>query len=90
MRFRSVALALGLCLLASAALADPQTAAALRDRALNDNTAWDLLQSLTSEIGPRPTGSPAAARARDWAIARMTALGFTKVVIETAHAVRFE
>ena len=82
MRFRGVAFGLGLCLAASAALADPQTAAALRDRALNDNTAWDLLQSLTSEIGPRPTGSPAAARARDWAIARMTALGFTKVHAE--------
>jgi Zn-dependent M28 family amino/carboxypeptidase len=82
MHFRGVAFGLGLCLAASAALADPQTAAALRDKALADDTAWTLLQSLTSEIGPRPAGSPAAARARDWAVARMTALGFTNVHVE--------
>ena len=82
MRFRGGIFGLSLCLVAPAALADPQTAAALRDRALTDNTAWDLLQSLTSEIGPRPTGSPAATRARDWAMARMTALGFTNVHAE--------
>lgn len=82
MQIRGAILGLGLCFAASAALADPQTAAALRDRALNDATAWNLLESLTSEIGPRPTGSPAAARARDWGVARMTALGFTNVHVE--------
>jgi Zn-dependent M28 family amino/carboxypeptidase len=82
MHFRGVAFGLGLCLAASAALADPQTAAALRDKALADNTAWNLLESLTSEIGPRPVGSPAAARARDWGVAKLNALGFTNVHVE--------
>jgi len=60
-------------------------AAALRDKALADGVAWSLVESLTTEIGPRPTGSPAAARARDWAMARLAALGFQNV-----HAEPFE
>ena len=82
MRFRGVILGLGLCLAAPAALAEPQSAAALRDWALDDGTAWTLLESLTSEIGPRPAGTPAAARARDWAVAHMKTLGFTNVHAE--------
>ena len=72
----------GLFLAASAAWADPQKAAQLRDTALRDDTAWSLLESLTTEIGPRPAGSPAAARARDWAVAKLTALGFANVQVE--------
>jgi hypothetical protein len=59
-----------------------QTAARLRDRALTGSGAYDILESLTTEIGPRPAGSPAIARAKDWAIAKMTALGFTNVHAE--------
>jgi len=73
---------LGLCLAASAAWADPQRAAQLRDQALTDNTAWQVLESLTTEVGPRPAGSPAAARARDWGVAKLTALGFSNVHVE--------
>ena len=73
---------LGLCLAASAAWADPQKAAQLRDQALHDDTAWQVLESLTTEIGPRPAGSPAAARARDWGVAKLTALGFSNVHVE--------
>lgn len=80
MRFRAAFL--GLCLAASAACADPQKAAQLRDAALQDDTAWQVLQSLTSEIGPRPAGSPAAARARDWATAKLGALGFSNIRVE--------
>ncbi|MGB8602617.1 MAG: M20/M25/M40 family metallo-hydrolase, partial [Rhizomicrobium sp.] len=61
---------------------DAATAAHLRDQALADNTAWDVVQSLSYEVGPRPAGSPAAARARDWAIAKLKALGFTNVHAE--------
>jgi Zn-dependent M28 family amino/carboxypeptidase len=67
---------------ATPGLADSAAAVQLRDRALNDNTAWNLLQSLTSEIGPRPAGTPAAARARDWAVAKMMALGFSNIHAE--------
>jgi len=65
-----------------AAAADPVTAVHLRDQALKDDTAWSILESLTTEIGPRPAGSPAAARARDWGVAKLTALGFTNVHVE--------
>ena len=41
---------------ATPGLTDSVTAAQVRDRALNDGTAWSLLESLTSEIGPRPAG----------------------------------
>ena len=64
------------------ALADPATAIKLRDQALADPTAYEILESLTSQIGPRPAGSPAAMRARDWAVAKMKSLGFTNVHVE--------
>jgi hypothetical protein len=80
MRFRAAIL--GFCLAASAAWADPQKAAQLRDAALADGTAWSVLESLTTEIGPRPAGGPAAARARDWGVAKLTALGFANVQVE--------
>jgi Zn-dependent M28 family amino/carboxypeptidase len=57
-------------------------AIALRDQALNDPTAWALLEELTTEIGGRPVGSPAMTRAKDWAIAKMNALGFENVRAE--------
>nr|WP_307347004.1 M20/M25/M40 family metallo-hydrolase [Caulobacter ginsengisoli] len=57
-------------------------AAALRDKALTDTTAWDVLESLTTEIGPRPAGSPAMTRAKDWAVAKFTALGFKNIKVE--------
>ena len=63
-----------------AALAD--TAARVRDRALSGSGAYDILESLTTENGPRPAGSPAFARAKDWAIAKMTSLGFKNVHAE--------
>ncbi|MBT2188401.1 M28 family peptidase [Sphingobium nicotianae] len=47
-----------------------------------DSTAWDIVSGLTTEIGPRLAGSEAEARARDWAKARLTALGFSNVAIE--------
>ena len=68
-------------LLAAPASADPTTAARLRDAALADPTAWNLLQSLT-DMGPRPVGSPAAARARDWGMTQLKALGFANVHVE--------
>ena len=69
-------------LVATPAFADSVTAARLRDQALTDPTAYDVLESLTTEIGPRPVGSPAQVRARDWALAKMKVLGFTNVHAE--------
>lgn len=57
-------------------------AAQVRDRALSGSGAYDILESLTTETGPRPAGSPAFARAKDWALAKMTALGLKNVHAE--------
>lgn len=73
-------------LLPSLALAQPapDQAAALRDQALHGDTlAWELVEGLTTEIGPRQAGTEAEARARDWAVRRLRALGFSNVRVET-------
>jgi hypothetical protein len=58
---------------------DLKHAAALRDRALADGFAWRLLQSLCGEVGARPAGSAADAKAQAWALARMRALSLEDV-----------
>ena len=58
------------------------TAVQLRDRALADDTAWNVVESLTTEVGPRPAGSPAAERAMQWGVAKLKALGFANVHAE--------
>ncbi|WP_152664025.1 M20/M25/M40 family metallo-hydrolase [Sphingomonas sp. SRS2] len=60
----------------------PQEAAKLRDAALTDSLAWEITEGLTTEIGPRFAGSEAEARARDWAVAKLKALGFANVRID--------
>ncbi len=57
-------------------------AAAVRDRALTDSTAWDVAESLTSEVGARMVGSPAMERARDWGVAKLKELGFENIKVE--------
>ena len=79
---RMLILAVVVCISVPAFAGDLKTAAALRDQALGDSTAWNVLESLTTEIGPRPAGSPAALRARDWALAKLRALGFANVHAE--------
>ncbi|MEK7265239.1 MAG: M20/M25/M40 family metallo-hydrolase [Pseudomonadota bacterium] len=55
----------------------------LTEKALADDRAFDVLESLTTEIGPRLGGSEAEARAREWGAAKMKAMGFKNVRIET-------
>ncbi len=55
---------------------------ALRERALHDDTAFAIVESLTTEVGPRMDGSEAEARARVWAVAKLKALGFANVHVE--------
>jgi hypothetical protein len=52
-------------------------------------TAWDIVADLTTEIGQRLDGSPREAAARDWAVQRLTALGFKNVHIEPFPIVGF-
>ena len=58
--------------------------AALRDDALaNDRYAFDITEGLTTEVGQRMAGTAAEARARDWSVAKLRALGFSNVRVET-------
>jgi hypothetical protein len=54
----------------------------LRARALEDRTSWQVVESLTTEVGPRLAGSEADARAVRWAEAKFRALGYDKVWLE--------
>ena len=78
--------ALPLLALAVPAAAPAQNASAqaerLREAALKDDLAWDIVEGLTTEVGPRLAGTEAEARARDWAVRRLRALGFSNVRIE--------
>ena len=57
---------------------------ALRDDALaNDHYAWDITEGLTTEVGQRMAGTAAEARARAWSVARLKAMGFSNVRVET-------
>jgi hypothetical protein len=47
--------------------------------AQNDTLAYEIVEGLTTEIGPRQGGTEAEQRARDWAVARLTQLGFANV-----------
>jgi carboxypeptidase Q len=63
-------------------IADPKIAA-LRDNALeNDHYAWDVVEALTTEVGQRLAATEAEARARDWAVIRLKAMGFSNVHVE--------
>ena len=54
----------------------------LISRSLDSSVGYDIINSLTTEVGPRLAGSEAEARARDWAVAKFKTLGFKNVRIE--------
>ena len=59
----------------------PQVAQ-LRDSALKDDYAWDIVEGLTTEVGQRMAGTEAEARAREWAVQKLKAMGFANVRVE--------
>lgn len=63
--------------------AQARTADRLIDAGLEDERAWEILESLTTEIGPRMPGSDDEARAREWGVRTFRELGFKNVRIET-------
>ena len=67
---------------APAPAVDPKVAA-LRDAALKDDYAWDITEGLTTEVGQRLAGTEAEARARAWSVAKLQAMGFSNVRVET-------
>ncbi len=64
---------IGIALLSNAAFAAPPT----------PGTALNIVEGLTTEIGPRLAGTEAEARAREWGVKKLKALGFKNVRIET-------
>jgi carboxypeptidase Q len=59
--------------------ADLASANSLREKALADPTAYQLVESLTTEAGPRPAGSPGDKAAVAWGLREMQRLGFSNV-----------
>ncbi len=80
---RSICFALALAFAAPAAAQTvPQQVTQLREAALHDDYAWDITEGLTTEVGQRLAGTEAEARARDWAVAKLKAMGFSNVRVE--------
>lgn len=51
----------------------------VRQAALKSNLGYEILESLTTEVGPRMAGTPQDTMAVNWAIAKFKKLGFDKV-----------
>jgi carboxypeptidase Q len=69
------------------ALAQPSTATSPPpydpvQSAMGDDVAMDIVTGLTTEVGPRQAGTEAEARARDWSVKKLGAMGFRNVRIE--------
>lgn len=97
MRFAPLLLALLVAMPVAAAQGETRipdaavdTAEQLRDHALTDDTGWRIVESLTTEVGPRLAGSEADARAVQWAVAKFKQLGFDKVWTEPVTFPKWE
>lgn len=76
-------LALPLVLGAAAPASDFRaTASSLRDDALKGTRAFEIVRSLTTEVGPRLAGSAGDPRAVEWGVRTMKELGFQNVRAE--------
>ncbi len=55
----------------------------MADGALEEDTiAWDFVEGITTEVGPRQAGTEAEKRGRDWAVNWLKAKGFKNVADE--------
>ncbi len=64
--------------------ADIAIAEELRRKGMaGEHTAYQLVSSLTTEVGPRPGGSPADAKAVQWAVNNLRKMGFDRVWTES-------
>ncbi len=70
--------------MSGAAMAGDSAASAkvLIEKAKTSTLGWSIVQSLTTEVGPRLAGSAAEERARDWAVKKLADLGFANVHVE--------
>lgn len=75
--------ALSLPFAALSAKDQPMTLEQGADKVLaNDTLAWDFVEGITTEVGPRQAGTEAEARGRDWAVKWLRANGFQNVADE--------
>src|SRR4051812_44367936 len=83
---------IGFTLLVAAAMGaggDGGVSARLSGLALSEGRAFKLAQELADGVGPRPSGSPGAARAVAWATEQMKALGLKNVHTEAVKVPRW-
>jgi len=64
------------------AAGDIANAEQLRDAALHDDSAFEFVEGLTTDVGERLAGGDNDLKAREWVIAKFKALGFDKVWTE--------
>jgi len=57
-------------------------ATSLRDKAIKDDSAYEILKSLTTEVGSRHPGTPGEKAGIEWGVNKLKALGFDKVYTE--------
>jgi hypothetical protein len=57
-------------------------AVSLRDKAFKDDSAYEILKSLTTEVGARHPGTPGEKAGIEWGVKKLKALGFDKVYTE--------
>ncbi len=60
----------------------PSLEAVADDALENDKVAWDFVEGVTTEVGPRQAGTEAETRGRQWAVAWLNANGFANVADE--------
>jgi carboxypeptidase Q len=65
-------------------------AAKLRTEALAGTQSYEIVRSLTVEVGPRLAGSPGDARGVEWAKKKLAALGFQNVRAEPVEVPHWE
>ena len=66
----------------SLSASDKQQMIALKASALKSDLSYQLIESLTTEVGNRMMGTPGDAKAVIWAVDKMKSLGFDKVWTE--------
>src|SRR5690606_4942791 len=64
--------------------------AALQERAMKDPRAYDIVASLTTEVGPRLAGTAGDRAAVAWAMAKLRELGFKNVRAESVEVPHWE
>lgn len=66
------------------------TAASLRDQAMKGTRAFDIVRSLTTEVGPRLAGSPGDRAGVEWGVRKLKELGFENVRAEPVTVPHWE